>query len=65
MSKATSAKNVSTIIVSPVQKDHELLHTVGSAMGMSLDCWDLDRMNCVFVNLLITDLARAGPSDDA
>ena len=65
MSKATSAKNVTIIIISPVQKDHELQHTVGNARVTSLDCWDLDRMNCVFVNLLITDLARAGPSDDA
>ena len=65
MSKATSAKNVTKIIIPPVQKDHELQHTVGNARVTSLDCWDLDRTNCVFVNLLITELARAGASDDA
>ena len=65
LSKSTSTKNVTKIISPPVQIDHELQHTVGNARVTSLDCWDLDRMNCVFVNLLITDLARAGPSDDA
>ena len=59
-----SKKFVPTLIISPVQKDHELLHTGRSARGMTLDSWDLDMMNCVIGNLLITDLARAGPSDD-
>ena len=50
MSKATSAKNINKIIIPPVQKVHELRHTVGNARMTSLDCWDLDRINCVFVN---------------
>ena len=41
-----------------------MLHIGRYARGMTLDSWDLDMMNCVIGNLLITDLARAEPLDD-
>ena len=65
MSKVNFGKKIEpTLIISPEQKDHELLYTGRSARGMTLDSWDLDMMSCVIVNLSITELARAGPSDD-